>query len=119
MDIFVGVAASAANDDFAVFLIPFEDRARSDAQLTPDGGRNGNLSLGSKFGMSHGHDSYYHGNETVDFHHILISTSTPMLRAVPLTWFMTPSRSKLLRSGILILAISSTCFRLILPTRFL
>jgi hypothetical protein len=40
-----------------------------------------------------------------------------MDRAVPLTWFMTPSRSKLFRSGILILAISSTCFRVILPTR--
>jgi len=30
----------------------------------------------------------------------LYTTSTPMDRAVPLTWFITPSRSKLFRSGI-------------------
>jgi CheY-like chemotaxis protein len=37
-------------------------------------------------------------------------TSTPMLRAVPLTLRMAASTSKQFRSGILILAISSTCF---------
>src|ERR1044071_7232231 len=42
-----------------------------------------------------------------------------MERAVPLTCSMAELRSKLLRSGILILAISSTCFSVILPTRFL
>src|ERR1043166_6815263 len=42
-----------------------------------------------------------------------------MLRAVPLTEFMAASTVKQLRSGILILAISSTCFSVILPTRFL
>src|ERR1700736_2010122 len=42
-----------------------------------------------------------------------------MERAVPRTWFMADSRSKLFRSGILILAISSTCLLVILPTRFL
>src|SRR6185295_12057233 len=50
---------------------------------------------------------------------LFYATSTPMDRAVPFTWFMADSRSKLLRSGILILAISSTCFSVILPTRFL
>src|SRR6266403_808341 len=42
-----------------------------------------------------------------------------MLRAVPLTEFMAASTVKQLRSGILILAISSTCLSVILPTRFL
>ena len=42
-----------------------------------------------------------------------------MLRAVPLTEFMAASTVKQLRSGILILAISSTCFSVILPTLFL
>src|ERR1019366_2361204 len=42
-----------------------------------------------------------------------------MLRAVPLTELMAASTVKQLRSGILILAISSTCFSVILPTRFL
>ena len=42
-----------------------------------------------------------------------------MLRAVPLTLRMAASRSKQLRSGILIFAISSTCFSVILPTLFL
>ena len=57
--------------------------------------------------------------ETAGRTYSFTSTSTPMLRAVPLTWAMTPSRSKLFRSGILILAISFTCFSVILPTRFL
>ena len=35
---------------------------------------------------------------------------------VPLTWFMAFSRSNELRSGSLILAISSICFMVILPT---
>src|ERR1017187_606662 len=43
-------------------------------------------------------------------------TSTPILRAVPATLLMAASRSKQFRSGILILAISSICFLLILPT---
>src|SRR5450755_324208 len=42
-----------------------------------------------------------------------------MERAVPLTEFIAASTEKQLRSGILILAISSTCFSVILPTRFL
>src|SRR5579863_4294654 len=42
-----------------------------------------------------------------------------MDRAVPFTEFMAASMVKQLRSGILILAISSTCCRVILPTRFL
>src|SRR5579872_4822876 len=44
------------------------------------------------------------------------ATSTPMLRAVPLTLRTADSRSKQFRSGILIFAISSTCFSVILPT---
>src|SRR5437667_8864959 len=51
--------------------------------------------------------------------HIHYATSTPMLRAVPFTQRTAASRSKQLRSGILILAISSTCFSVILPTLFL
>src|SRR5436190_1014588 len=43
-------------------------------------------------------------------------TSTPMLRAVPRTDRIAASRSKQFRSGILILAISSTCDWVILPT---
>src|ERR1700677_3608590 len=39
-----------------------------------------------------------------------------MLRAVPLTERMAASMSKQFRSGILILAISSTCLAVILPT---
>src|ERR1700681_3386942 len=42
-----------------------------------------------------------------------------MERAVPLTEFIAASREKEFKSGILILAISSTCFSVILPTRFL
>src|SRR5712692_1042717 len=42
-----------------------------------------------------------------------------MERAVPFTEFMADSSEKQFRSGILILAISSTCFSVILPTRFL
>ena len=42
-----------------------------------------------------------------------------MLRAVPRTELMAASRSKQFRSGILILAISSICFCVILPTLFL
>src|SRR5271170_3068231 len=42
-----------------------------------------------------------------------------MERAVPFTEFIAASTEKQLRSGILILAISSTCFNVILPTRFL
>src|SRR5574340_932078 len=42
-----------------------------------------------------------------------------MLRAVPFTEFIAASTSKQFRSGILILAISSTCFMVILPTLFL
>src|SRR5580692_9756427 len=42
-----------------------------------------------------------------------------MERAVPLTEFIAASTVKQFKSGILILAISSTCFRVILPTRFL
>src|SRR5579862_565572 len=42
-----------------------------------------------------------------------------MLRAVPFTEFIAASTVKQLRSGILILAISSTCCIVILPTRFL
>src|SRR5579862_8433506 len=42
-----------------------------------------------------------------------------MLRAVPLTLRTAAPRSKQFRSGILILAISSTCFSVILPTLFL
>jgi hypothetical protein len=44
------------------------------------------------------------------------TTSTPMLRAVPSTERMADSNSKQFRSGILILAISSTCFFVIFPT---
>src|SRR5579859_7374140 len=44
------------------------------------------------------------------------TTSTPMLRAVPSTHFTAASSVKQFRSGILILAISSTCFLVILPT---
>src|SRR5262249_20245958 len=47
------------------------------------------------------------------------TTSTPIERAVPFTEFIADSSVKLFRSGILILAISSTCFSVILPTRFL
>src|SRR5208283_3530798 len=46
----------------------------------------------------------------------LYTTSTPMLRAVPATERMAASRSKQFKSGILILAISSTCALVILPT---
>src|ERR1019366_6805595 len=46
-------------------------------------------------------------------------TSTPMLRAVPSTDRMAAATSKQFRSGILILAISSTCWRVIWPTLFL
>src|SRR5690349_3671287 len=42
-----------------------------------------------------------------------------MLRAVPATDRLAASRSKQFRSGILILAISSTCFSVIWPTLFL
>src|ERR1700730_8422713 len=42
-----------------------------------------------------------------------------MLRAVPRTERMAASTSKQFRSGILILAISSTCFSVILPTLIL
>src|SRR5580658_8518088 len=42
-----------------------------------------------------------------------------MLRAVPLTLRTAAATSKQFRSGILILAISSTCFSVILPTLFL
>src|SRR6202166_4687967 len=42
-----------------------------------------------------------------------------MLRAVPFTLRIAASRSKQFRSGILILAISSTCFSVILPTLIL
>src|SRR5258708_12958692 len=42
-----------------------------------------------------------------------------MVRGVALTEFMAASTVKQLRSGILILAISSTCLSVILPTRFL
>src|SRR5579871_2673512 len=42
-----------------------------------------------------------------------------MERAVPFTEFIAASTVKQFRSGILILAISSTCFNVILPTRFL
>src|SRR5579862_1903204 len=42
-----------------------------------------------------------------------------MERAVPFTEFIAASTVKQFRSGILILAISSTCFSVILPTRFL
>src|SRR6185437_6347154 len=42
-----------------------------------------------------------------------------MLRAVPFTEFTAAAREKQFRSGILILAISSTCFSVILPTLFL
>src|SRR3954471_21034464 len=42
-----------------------------------------------------------------------------MLRAVPATERLAASRSKQLRSGILILAISSICLSVILPTLFL
>src|SRR5713101_6458115 len=42
-----------------------------------------------------------------------------MERAVPFTEFIADSSEKQFRSGILILAISSTCFSVILPTRFL
>src|ERR1700683_4083235 len=47
------------------------------------------------------------------------TTSTPIERAVPFTEFMAASTVKQFKSGILILAISSTCFSVILPTRFL
>src|SRR3984957_10852583 len=47
---------------------------------------------------------------------LFYTTSTPMLRAVPATCRLTASRSKELRSGILILAISSICASVILPT---
>src|SRR5713101_3255379 len=42
-----------------------------------------------------------------------------MERAVPFTEFIADSIEKQFKSGILILAISSTCFSVILPTRFL
>src|ERR1039458_3037270 len=44
------------------------------------------------------------------------TTSTPMLRAVPATARMAAARSKQFKSGILILAISSICAWVILPT---
>src|SRR5260370_42543128 len=47
------------------------------------------------------------------------ATSTPILRAVPLTLRTAASSSQQFRSGILILAISSTCFSAIWPTLFL
>src|SRR5918998_3576924 len=43
-------------------------------------------------------------------------TVIPMLRAVPSTIFAAPSTSAALRSGIFVLAISSTCARLTAPT---
>src|SRR6516164_2895804 len=46
----------------------------------------------------------------------LYTTSTPMLLAVPFTDCTAASSVKQFRSGILILAISSTCFSVILPT---
>src|SRR5580692_6275497 len=49
----------------------------------------------------------------------IYTTSTPIERAVPLTEFMAASTVKQFKSGILSLAISSTCFTVILPTRFL
>src|SRR5258708_28577898 len=42
-----------------------------------------------------------------------------MERAVPFTCSIAEAMSKLFKSGIFILAISSTCFSVILPTRFL
>src|SRR5579872_1468496 len=54
---------------------------------------------------------FYNGS----FHRLYI-TSTPMLRAVPETDRIAASRSKQFRSGILIFAISSTCFFVIFPT---
>src|ERR1700722_19447032 len=44
------------------------------------------------------------------------TTSTPMLRAVPLTLRTAAATSKQFRSGIFSLAISSTCCSVILPT---
>src|ERR1041384_1791100 len=44
------------------------------------------------------------------------STITPIERALPATMRIAASRSAALRSGILVLAISSTCFLVILPT---
>src|SRR6185436_2097019 len=51
-----------------------------------------------------------------DVRHYMPSTMTPIERALPATMRMAASRSAALRSGIFALAISSTCFRVILPT---
>src|SRR6185436_2697418 len=44
------------------------------------------------------------------------TTSTPMLRALPAIVRTAASRSAAVRSGIFVLAISSACLRVILPT---
>src|SRR4029077_12773896 len=51
-----------------------------------------------------------------DVRHYMPSTMTPIERALPATMRIAASRSAALRSGIFALAISSTCFLVILPT---
>jgi TctA family transporter len=48
MNVFRGVTPGLANDDAVALLVPFEYRARPDAQLAPDLSRNRDLTLRGK-----------------------------------------------------------------------
>jgi hypothetical protein len=80
--------------DYKITTTPVESQNRL-ARLVPGKAGNGPLKAESALGYT---------------------TSTPILRAVPFTERTAASRSKQFRSGILILAISSTCWAVILPT---
>ena len=52
------IPAGAADDDPAAFLVPFENRPRTDAELPPYLGWNRDLTLCGDSGMSNGHANY-------------------------------------------------------------
>ena len=62
MDVFGRVTSRLADDDSIAVLIPFEDRARTDAEPTANFRRNGNLTLCGKSRVRQRHEGYYHGN---------------------------------------------------------
>src|ERR1044071_3424246 len=53
MNVLRRVAAGAPDDDFVALFFPFQHRARTDAELPPDLGRNGDLTLCGDFRLRH------------------------------------------------------------------
>jgi len=63
MHVLGGVASGSPDNDVLSVIVPFQNRSRTDTELSADLGGYGDLTLRRELGVCERHTTYYHGNE--------------------------------------------------------